>query len=217
MLAGAAYDRLFALAHRILRDVDRSDDAVQECLVQAWRDIRGLRDTDRFDAWLQRLLVNACYDEGRRRRSRSREIQLLPLDRAAPGDAANDLADRDQLERGFRRLPIEQRAVLVMHHYLDLRLPATVWGGFSASDGGLATAAHLSPVFGVAVDPTGAIYLSSGDGGPASAATLKLPGGVVLDTTGSLYIADLSTSGVGSRHRRGHQHHRRNRDLRHLG
>lgn len=44
MLAGAAYDRLFALAYRILRDTDQSDDAVQECLVRVWRDIRGLRD-----------------------------------------------------------------------------------------------------------------------------------------------------------------------------
>jgi len=123
MLAGAAYDRLYALAYRILRDQDQADDAVQECLVHAWRDVRGLRDPDRFDAWLQRSLVNACYDEGRRLRSRAREIRLLNFDRAAPGDATSDVADRDQLERGFRRLPIEQRAVLVMHHYLGLRLP----------------------------------------------------------------------------------------------
>lgn len=123
VLAADAYDRLFALAQRILRDFDRSGDAVQDCLVRAWRDIRGLRDPDRFDAWLQRLLVNACYDEGRRLRSRAREIRLLPLDRPAPGDSAAHVADRDQLERGFRRLPIEQRAVLVMHHYLGLRMP----------------------------------------------------------------------------------------------
>lgn len=123
MLAAASYDRLFTLAYRILRDQDQADDAVQECLVRVWRDIRGLRDPGRFDAWLQRSLVNACYDEGRRIRSRAREIRLLTFDRAAPGDTANDLADRDQLERGFRRLPIEQRAVLVMHHYLGLRLP----------------------------------------------------------------------------------------------
>ena len=42
---------------------------MQECLVHAWQDVRGLRDPGRFEAWLQRLLVNACYDESRRRRS----------------------------------------------------------------------------------------------------------------------------------------------------
>ena len=31
-----------------------------------------------------------------------------------------DLADRDELERGFRRLSVEQRAVLVMTHYLGM-------------------------------------------------------------------------------------------------
>ena len=28
------------------------------------------------------------------------------------------VADRDQLDRGFRRLPPEQRAILVLHHFL---------------------------------------------------------------------------------------------------
>jgi hypothetical protein len=32
VLASTAYDRLFALAHRILRDTTRNEDAVQECL-----------------------------------------------------------------------------------------------------------------------------------------------------------------------------------------
>jgi RNA polymerase sigma-70 factor (ECF subfamily) len=30
---------------------------------------------------------------------------------------------RDQLDRAFRRLTVEQRAVLVFHHYLGLPLP----------------------------------------------------------------------------------------------
>jgi RNA polymerase sigma-70 factor (ECF subfamily) len=123
VLASGAYDGLFSVAHRILRDVDQSNDAVQECLVRAWRDLRGLREVHRFDAWLRRLLVHACHDEGRRLRSRGREVRLLSFDRAAPGDAARDLADRDQLERAFLRLPVAQRAVLVMHHYLSLTVP----------------------------------------------------------------------------------------------
>lgn len=38
-------------------------------------------------------------------------------------DDVSALADRDQLERGFRRLGPDERAVLVLHHYLDLPLP----------------------------------------------------------------------------------------------
>lgn len=120
-LASVAFDGLYAVAHRILRDVDRSDDAVQECLIRAWRELPRLIDPDRFDAWLRRLLVNACYDESRRARRRSVEIRVLPIDRAGGRDATADLADRDELERGFRRLSVEQRAVLVMTHYLGMR------------------------------------------------------------------------------------------------
>ena len=64
-LASAAYHRLYAIAKRILRDGYAAEDAVQDALVRAWRDLRGLRDRDRFDAWLHRLLVNACMDQVR--------------------------------------------------------------------------------------------------------------------------------------------------------
>src|SRR3954451_8477640 len=67
-IARGSADRLFAVAHRILRDVGRAEDAVQQPLVSAWRELPGLREVDRFDAWLHRLLVNACYAEARRAR-----------------------------------------------------------------------------------------------------------------------------------------------------
>ena len=37
-------------------------------------------------------------------------------------DDLSSVVDRDQLERGFRRLSIDHRAVVVLHHYLDLPL-----------------------------------------------------------------------------------------------
>jgi RNA polymerase sigma-70 factor (ECF subfamily) len=122
-LTANAFDRLYAIAYRILRDRDRCDDAVQECLVRAWRELRGLRDADRFDAWLHRLLVNACRDEGRRQRRAGPNVRLLVPDRPAPGDPFDDIVHRDQLERGFRRLNVDQRSVLVLHHYLGMRPP----------------------------------------------------------------------------------------------
>jgi RNA polymerase sigma-70 factor (ECF subfamily) len=110
-------NRLFAIAQRILGDVDRAEDALQDALVIAWRDLRGLRDPDRFDAWLQRLLVNECIDQASRERRRTSILRVLPVDGPAAPDALLTVADRDQLERGFRRLPADQRALLVLHHF----------------------------------------------------------------------------------------------------
>jgi RNA polymerase sigma-70 factor, ECF subfamily len=125
-LARVSIGRLFVVARLILRDDKGAEDATQEALVAAWRRLDGLRDPDRFEAWLHRLLVNACYREARRSRRRgSIEIHVEPLamPEASPApDADFDLADRDQLERGFRRLDVDQRTVLVMHYYLGFSL-----------------------------------------------------------------------------------------------
>ena len=41
-------------------------------------------------------------------------------DAPSPRDVQDDLATRDQFERAFRRLTPEQRAALVVHHFLGL-------------------------------------------------------------------------------------------------
>ena len=122
-LAGAAIARLDSAAWLILRDAEQAKDAVQNTLVRAWRDLPTLRDPDRFDAWLHRLLVNACLDEARRLRRHRVDVELIDL-HPPSADMQSELADRDQLERGFARLTPELRAVVVLHHYLDLPLPA---------------------------------------------------------------------------------------------
>jgi RNA polymerase sigma factor (sigma-70 family) len=122
VLATAAGDRLFAIARLILRDRDGAQDAVQEALVNAWRELPRLHEPDRFAGWLYRLVVNACADQGRRQRRWSAEIRLI---RAEPAidDGTRSFADRDQLERGFRHLKPDQRAVVVLHFYLGLPVP----------------------------------------------------------------------------------------------
>jgi RNA polymerase sigma factor (sigma-70 family) len=121
-LARAAGDRLLAIAYRILRDLGLAEDAVQQTLVLAWRELPTLRDVDRFDAWLRRLLVNACYREARRGRHWAANVRVLSNELPARTDDYNSVVERDQLDRGFRRLPPEQRAVFVFHHYLGLTL-----------------------------------------------------------------------------------------------
>lgn len=122
-LARLTGDRCMAIAFRILRDFDLADDAVQSALVTAWHEIRSLRDPARFEPWLHRILTNACYAEARRRRRWSERLRLLPTEPVHGPDDTLTIELRDQLERGFQRLTVEQRAVLVFHHYLGLPLP----------------------------------------------------------------------------------------------
>lgn len=121
-LAVAVGARLHGVAHRILRDLDLAEDATQQALLTIWRDLPGLRDPARFEAWSYRLLVRACYAEGRRDRRWAPNLHLLPTDGPQVADGSGSVHDRDQLERGFRRLSIDHRAVVVLHHYLDQTL-----------------------------------------------------------------------------------------------
>ncbi len=113
---------LYAVAYRILRDTGLAEDALQNALVLAWRRLPHLRDAERFEAWIHRILVHACYDEASRSRQWIASVRLLPVDGPSASDDASAVVDRDELERAFRRIPVEQRAVFVLHHYVGLPL-----------------------------------------------------------------------------------------------
>ncbi len=115
-------DRCYAIAYRILRDVERAQDAVQQALILAWRELPRLRDPERFQPWLYRLLVNACYEEARRYRRWSLRVRTLPVDGPTVEDTTASILDRDALERAFLKLSPEHRAVFVLHHHIGLPL-----------------------------------------------------------------------------------------------
>jgi RNA polymerase sigma-70 factor (ECF subfamily) len=114
-------DRLHAVAHRILRDRDLAGDVTQQALVKIWQELPRLRDADLFDGWSYRVLVNTCRDEMRKRRGPSAEVDLLENDAWQP-DASIPVADRDQLDRAFLRLTLDQRSAVILHYYLDYSL-----------------------------------------------------------------------------------------------
>jgi len=121
-LVRATGDRCVGIAYRILRDVDLAEDAVQAAYVSAWRELQSLREPDRFEAWLHRTLTRACYEEARKTRRFAANIRALPVESSYAPEDVLTVVDRDELDRGIRRLSVEQRAVLVFHHYLGLTL-----------------------------------------------------------------------------------------------
>ncbi len=113
--------RLLEIAQRILRDVDLAEDATQQAIIGIWQQLPQLRDPAKFDGWAYRILVNACRTQLRRERRWTPGMRLVPVEPIGT-DPSLSVADRDQLERAFRRLPIEHRSILVMQHYLGLTL-----------------------------------------------------------------------------------------------
>jgi len=164
-LIRAAYDRLLAVADRILRDRYAAEDAVQDAVVRCWRDIRGLRDPDRLDAWLYRLVVNASLDHTRRQRRALPDGGALSPDLRATGDDYARLVEHDALEGAFLTLSADHRIVLLLAHY----------AGYSAPE--------IAEILSV---PTGTVYSRLHYAMRAMRAALAPTPGVPATTTGAL-------------------------------
>jgi len=119
-LTVAVGGQLHRVAYGILRDRELAEDATQEGLARIWRKLPRLKDPVRFEAWAYRLVIHACYAEARR--AKRWLPDLLPGRERMSPDEMSAVDDRDQLERGFRRLSVDQRAVIVLHDYLGMPL-----------------------------------------------------------------------------------------------
>jgi RNA polymerase sigma-70 factor, ECF subfamily len=113
----ARMDAVYRLTSAILGDEADARDAAQETFVAVWRQLRRLREPDKFDAWLQRVAVNASRMMIRSRsRRRIREIPSSSVVALGERAAASPRDDAAILDAALATLPVEQRAILVLHH-----------------------------------------------------------------------------------------------------
>ncbi len=117
---------LYRTAFRVLGDGPAAEDATQDALVSAFKNIRSFRGGS-FKAWLLRIVTNTCYDKLRvkqRRPTASLDALMLNPDDPPRGldrerDASpQELAERQELnaaiQRGLGGLPPDQRVTLVL-------------------------------------------------------------------------------------------------------
>jgi RNA polymerase sigma-70 factor (ECF subfamily) len=115
------YDRVFALALRLLGDRRDAEDATQEALIAVVRGLSRFDGRSAFTTWVYRVATNACLDELRRRRRRPATVELQPTDVLAParsGEAAVD--DRLDVDTALSTLAPEFRAAVVLRDLCDL-------------------------------------------------------------------------------------------------
>jgi len=118
----AEFDDRFALVRGrlnavciALAGVDAAPDLVQETYLRASARIHQLREPSLFDAWVVRIAMNEAKSLTRRaRRERERLSQLQSTERAPGPDTG--------LRELVGRLPMRQRAVIVLHYAYGFRM-----------------------------------------------------------------------------------------------
>ena len=104
--------KLYRTAYALLwNDADVAD-AMQECILKAWRKLDSLKDDERFSAWTMRILINECRTLQRRNKHR-----LISFDEAI-GD--NEPMSEEPVDLGLRQalheLHPKLRLPLLLHH-----------------------------------------------------------------------------------------------------
>ena len=127
MLVLKYQDMLYRIAWRILHDEFAADDATQNAMIQAFKNIKSFRGGS-FKSWLARVTVNASYDELRRWR-RQPSISLEQFNRegdeiespfwmrdsaTGPDEAAESVEMNDAIQRCLQSLVPDYRTVVVL-------------------------------------------------------------------------------------------------------
>jgi RNA polymerase sigma-70 factor (ECF subfamily) len=113
-------DRLHATAQHILRDPDLAADAVQQAMIDVWRMLPQLREPDAFVGWAYRIVVRAALAEARARSAWRIRTEPIRVEGHPSAETGSRVDDREELERGFARLGLEHRTVVVLKHYAGL-------------------------------------------------------------------------------------------------
>lgn len=113
----STYQRAFRTARAIVGDPASADDVTQDAFVSAFRARDRFRGDVPAEAWLIRIVVNRAISLTRRRRV----VWTEPLDEQAHSrdDGPERVAGRLSLISALRRLPVDQRAAIVLRYYLE--------------------------------------------------------------------------------------------------
>ncbi len=101
-------------AGMLFRYADRQD-AVQECIWKAWRQLDRLRDESAFRSWLMRILVNECRNLQRKAK---REVAAEYIEISSTENAYDDCARDEILHDAMQKLPEKMRLTLILY-YMD--------------------------------------------------------------------------------------------------
>jgi RNA polymerase sigma factor (sigma-70 family) len=114
----ASYRRLVAQLIGVTGDCSEAEEAVQEAFARAVAAGPGWREVTNPEAWLRTVALNVLRTKARRSALLRRLTPLLPQPASVPGISEDHL----RLITAMRTLPRDQREVLSLHYFADLRV-----------------------------------------------------------------------------------------------
>ena len=114
--------KVFNLAYRMLGRTEDAREATQDAFLSCFRHLSTFRGDSAFATWLHRVAVNACYDALRRRPPLTGQLDERVDAEAATRDPAEQATAAADVQRALLAIPVEFRAVLVLHELQDLPL-----------------------------------------------------------------------------------------------
>lgn len=134
LLATRWKKRIFNFVYRYTGSFEDSEDLTQETFAKALRSLGRLEDPRKFSSWIYRIALNECHMDRRRDRSHRHVFldaevegngESMPRQLADPGDSPESVIHKqemmERLKRVFAAIPAEQRAVIVMREYENLK------------------------------------------------------------------------------------------------
>lgn len=126
---------LFRFVSRLVERPDDARDVCQETFLRILDKADAFRDGARFSTWMYQIALNLCRDQTRRKRRWGRLVVGTPVvetdtprEAAAPETVATnpsaalfDTERRSAVRGALSRLPREQREVLLLKEYEDLK------------------------------------------------------------------------------------------------
>jgi RNA polymerase sigma-70 factor (ECF subfamily) len=120
-LADGHLDDSYRLANAILGNPTDARDAVHDAFITGWQRWPSLRDAESFDSWFKRIVVNTCKNKLEQAARRKTSDISIQTSLSAP-DASAEVHDRMLIEQGFARLKPDDRIVLALRYYRDLKI-----------------------------------------------------------------------------------------------
>lgn len=118
----ARQDHLRRVAYAICGDWNIADDVLQDALLKLYLAWPRVRRDGAVESYVRQIIVRTDID--RRRRPWRRE-RYGGVPETAQHDSTDQVVAQDEVFAALRRLPIMQRKVVVLRHWLDLSVEQT--------------------------------------------------------------------------------------------